>query len=63
MMSKEAMLSAHHSGTRIGAVDMYVRVNMDMYYVWVTLKTKICGIKHNPESSSKAASNKTTKSE
>ena len=43
IMSKEAMLSAHHSGTQVSAVDMYVRVNMDMYYIWVTLKTKLCG--------------------
>ena len=43
MMSKEAMLSAHHSGTRIGAVDAYVRINMEIYYIWATVKAKICG--------------------
>ena len=42
MMSKEAMLSAHHTGTRIEAVDAYVRINMEIWYVWVTLKAKIC---------------------
>lgn len=57
MMSKEAMLSAHHSGEPVTAVDMYVRVNMEMYYLWVTLKAKVCG------SSSKAKSPKATKDE
>jgi len=50
-MSKEAMLSAHHSGTRIGAVDAYVRINMEIYYIWATVKSKICG-------STKKATNK-----
>lgn len=43
MMAKEAMLSAHHSGTQVLAVDSFVRINMDVYYMWATVKAKLCG--------------------
>ena len=43
IMCKEAMLSAHHSGKVVKTVDSYVRINMDVYYVFIILKTKLCG--------------------